>query len=116
MKTVNTKEIKRKAWIEIAEGWHINLRNIPETWALGYALHRYFHSISPSSWPMNYNFMRLDCVNCNKTTIYPEAFDIKDTYSEEGQVGCPHCQYPWLTFSYASNSESRERRIEIPEY
>ena len=101
MKTFNTTDLKRKAWIEVSEGWHIRLKNIPETWSLGYALHRYFHSISPNPWPLEYNFMRLDCIQCDQSTIYPEAFDVRDTYSNEGQIACPHCGNPWLTFEYA---------------
>lgn len=100
MKVVSLKNKKKNAWIEVSDSWHICLEDIPNTWALGYALFRYFSSISSNPWLMNYSFMRLDCSHCNQSTSYEEAFDIKDTYSDKGQIGCPHCGTPWLTFEY----------------
>ena len=100
MKLLRLKDRKKRAWIEIAEGYHITIKDIPSTWALGYALLRYFISKTPSPWPIGYNFLRLDCIECGKTTVYEEAFHIKDPFVDEGQLSCPHCKYPWLTFKY----------------
>lgn len=103
MRLINARNIKKKAWIEIAEGRHLRLKDIPPDWALGYALHRYFSATTPNPWPLNYSFLRLDCINCEKTTIYDEAFYISDPRSDEGQIGCPNCKYPWLSFKYGGS-------------
>ena len=107
MHLVNSNDIKKKAWIEISEGWQIRLFNIPNNWALGYALYRYFSSITPISWPLDCSFLRLDCINCKKTTFYDEAFHISDPYCDYGQILCKHCNYPWLTFYYYEEGDAK---------
>lgn len=93
---------KKKAWVELDR--HIVLSEIPETWSLGYALYRHLHATVSLAWPLGHNFIAINC-SCGKTTTYEEAFEIRDTYSDEGQVSCLHCKTPWLTFKYKSNED-----------
>jgi hypothetical protein len=92
---------KKKAWVELDR--HIFLSDIPETWSLGYALYRYLHSTINTAWPLGQNFIAVNCA-CGQITAYEEPFEIRDAYSDEGQVSCPHCQIPWLTFKYANKT------------
>ena len=103
MKFLRSKDRKKQAWIEITDGYHVTVKDIPPTWAFGYALLRHFVSMTPGPWPLTYSFLRLDCIECGNTTTYEEAFHIQDPFEDEGQLSCPHCKVPWLTFKYREN-------------
>ncbi len=99
MRVLNVKKLFG-SWGEIREDYHIYLNDISPTKSLSQAILEYFSKIMPCPWPMNYSFLELECANCNETTVYDNLNDIPFSPGDEGQLVCPCCQHPWLTYRY----------------
>jgi len=81
-------------WIEI--GQHIVLSNISPTKSLTQALNDYFYS---TQWSSGF-FLKIDCDNCEGVTIYGTPRCVPFASGSSGQLVCPHCGQPWLTYKY----------------
>ena len=83
--------------IEIRKDLHIFLKDIPQHKTLSMALFEYFN-IMPEKCPSN--FIMLECASCDMISYYQDMTDTLVESGDQGQVGCIHCGYPWLTYSY----------------
>lgn len=92
--------LESKAWVEIREGWTIMLEDIPQDWTLGKALYEQMTRIMALPWPIEYDFVMLECQNCGKIHHYHNMADIPAAMDDCGSVGCPSCGTPWLHYRY----------------
>jgi hypothetical protein len=90
---------KHKCWVELRDGIQIMLFNIPPTKSLTQALSDYFNYYNYGQL-VQPNFMKLSCDNCDGITLYADPNCIPFAAGNYGQLVCPHCSQPWLTYRY----------------
>jgi hypothetical protein len=68
---------------------------------LGKAIGEYFIQLSPMGCQPGQDYLEIECVGCNKHTVYSNTSDINnDPYSDKGYVCCPKCKQAWLYYEY----------------
>ena len=98
MRLINVRR-KRSAWINISSGLY--LFNIPNSWSLSKALGEYFVRFGTKKCQPGQDYLKIECVSCNKNTTYPNSSDINnDPYSNKGHIYCPKCKQAWLYYEY----------------
>lgn len=87
-------------WIELRDGAHIMLHNIPPWKSLVQAVSDYFNYYNYGTWKYGQNYMRISCDNCEGVTVYGDPNCLPFAAGDYGQLVCPHCNQPWLTYKY----------------
>lgn len=88
---------KHPCWMECN---NIILSNISPTKSIGKAIHDYFNYYNYGIWNNKQYFLKICCDNCDGITIYAEPNCIPFAGGDCGQLVCPHCGHPWLTYKY----------------
>ena len=89
-----------KAWITISNGFGLRIRNIPQIKSLPEALYEYFQTLRADCWAPDQNFMKLECLWCDNTTLYWNKTDLPIAFGPKGCLVCPCCQAPWIFYEY----------------